>query len=1294
MNSSKRYFALFVFCLNLFLVPAVHADTSGAVASNAKQANSTLYQKLKNYFQAQIGSVNLEQQNTATDTTNPATNLPTDGTRIPQGTRPANPLTPFQGGVMELSPDVIREILTGGRVLPGGGIARFHEGEGMLHADISPDRSNASHPAIAYDPDHHRYLVVWDQEEAGGAKNVYGQLVPVDGAPLGTPQLLSTVRMTEHCFASRFADVVHSDPQWARVTIPTTCNVAQNPSVAYNNGHFLVTWELGTPNTTPANSRFSGIIAKLIDANATNLAVVSPNWEEGILISGSPGPIVSWEAERAMYSTTPPRTIVQDSDIFWTLHTRPRVAPNMDGDGFLVTWETDTDFNYCEADRRASSSIYGRHITSNFSRAGGSTNPARFVIYTDTANAANRTTYQTTRDTYVTESRAGRHPSFPVPNCAALNMVTKATKPDLAFNQMNHRFLVVFETAAAAGAGSGNIAAKLVALAAMRPAQVFGEGIPLMAQAAMGQIYHNPSVASFGDTVQLAYDNGMDIFVKSIRLMDTGMIPMPSVTEAQSLSAILSASALRTNPTLSSNLGVGGIAPMGMRPAPDRLVVAWRDGSSGSALNATVLDNNLRTTRNPNVIQISPVSITSNSFPAAASDLEDFYVTWVGGSVGVSRILGAWVNSQDGLLPPTMLSPDSTTPLSATTTSVPLTWSAVAGATAYEVFVGAGTDTPTSRGMVTSPTTRLDFPVTMNTTYRWYVRARDAGSRRSTSTIASFGIGIVPVSAPTGLMPDGTTLPATTTSIPLTWNPVMGATSYEVFVGAGSTEPISRGTVMTNRMDYTMGLSAGMTYRWYVIARSGMRASVPSTTATFGIGVAPLDRPTGLSPCGAPLAPGAMSATLQWNPVMGTGIVYDVLMDSGTAMTPPTTVVMAGIPASSMPSFNVMGLTPATTYRWKVRVRDGMTPPRSQDSDVCTFTTSMRPNTPPTMPALAAQPADNVTWAPTRLYLSWTASTDADGDPITYDVYFVSGSTIPTTARPYKSGLTFSGPDTPKFIIQASTDARPAYTPDSGVTPIYLSPMQNYAWKICARDNRAGQTCSETRRFNTDNSVVGWWRFDENPAGMPCPSMPGVGGPAGDPGETVCDYSGFGNHGVPRGGPTWLPAMSGILGGALQFDGVDDWVEVANNGSLNPTQISIETTQILGAFGAINLDRRIVSKLVAPSTDTGYLFGFGFGNDFGLSIGIDSGGLSLPSSVLGSRYHLIGTFNGTATRIYTNGSLAINFPLVRAIVSNGHPLEIGHTVRFNSFYVGEISEIIVYSAAITDIQSQNAFLTQ
>ena len=58
------------------------------------------------------------------------------------------------------------------------------------------------------------------------------------------------------------------------------------------------------------------------------------------------------------------------------------------------------------------------------------------------------------------------------------------------------------------------------------------------------------------------------------------------------------------------------------------------------------------------------------------------------------------------------------------------------------------------------------------------------------------------------------------------------------------------------------------------------------------------------------------------------------------------------------------------------------------------------------------------------------------------------------------------------------------------------------------------------------NGLVGWWKFDETN------------------GTIAHDSSGNGYDGNLSGGPTW---STGKIGGALSFDGVDDWVNLGAN---------------------------------------------------------------------------------------------------------------------------------------------------
>ena len=145
----------------------------------------------------------------------------------------------------------------------------------------------------------------------------------------------------------------------------------------------------------------------------------------------------------------------------------------------------------------------------------------------------------------------------------------------------------------------------------------------------------------------------------------------------------------------------------------------------------------------------------------------------------------------------------------ATSSSLTLTWSAVSGATSYEVKRG-------SSGSVTRVTSRSRrfTGLSANTSYTLYVRARNSGGASGWTSITQ-RTSRASLTAPTGL-----SISSTTSSLTLTWSAVSGATSYQVKRGSsGSVRTVSSGR------SYTFsGLTADTSYTLYVRARKGSTA--------------------------------------------------------------------------------------------------------------------------------------------------------------------------------------------------------------------------------------------------------------------------------------------------------------------------------------------------------------------------------------------------------------------------------------------------------------------------------------
>jgi hypothetical protein len=128
-----------------------------------------------------------------------------------------------------------------------------------------------------------------------------------------------------------------------------------------------------------------------------------------------------------------------------------------------------------------------------------------------------------------------------------------------------------------------------------------------------------------------------------------------------------------------------------------------------------------------------------------------------------------------------------------------------------------------------------------------------------------------------------------------------------------------------------------------------------------------------------------------------------------------------------------------TTYGWFVRAFDNHG--ASNTSPLWYFTTE-KLNHPPYQPS-NPNPENHTINEPITAHLSWNASVDPDGDPVTYDVFF--GTTSPPPEKGNQSGTT--------------------YSPAGG-----LNYNTKYYWKIVAWDNHSASNASPVWDFTTETA--------------------------------------------------------------------------------------------------------------------------------------------------------------------------------------------------------------------------------
>ena len=152
-----------------------------------------------------------------------------------------------------------------------------------------------------------------------------------------------------------------------------------------------------------------------------------------------------------------------------------------------------------------------------------------------------------------------------------------------------------------------------------------------------------------------------------------------------------------------------------------------------------------------------------------------------------------------------------------------------------------------------------------------------------------------------------------------------------------------------------------------------------------------------------------------------------------------------------------------------------------------------------------------------------------------------------------------------------------------------------------------------------DPDLVGWWRFDEGS------------------GTTATDFSGKGNDGILQGDTAWV---TGQLGKALQFDGVDDFVEVPHAETLMAeTEVTvmawIHAERHLGPGG--ELWQGILSKSNDPRSYSLYTDSSGVLHFSTTSAGAYVGTVSSGQVPLNEWVHVCAMVIGGVHQYYING---------------------------------------------------------
>jgi len=208
---------------------------------------------------------------------------------------------------------------------------------------------------------------------------------------------------------------------------------------------------------------------------------------------------------------------------------------------------------------------------------------------------------------------------------------------------------------------------------------------------------------------------------------------------------------------------------------------------------------------------------------------------------------------------------------------------------------------------------------------------------------------------------------------------------------------------------------------------------------------------------------------------------------------------------------------------------------------------------------------------------------------------------------------------------------------------------------------------------NPDTDYIGYWKMDDDAGNM-----------------TVSDSSGNDNHGTAQQNTTVLNTV-GVIDDALTFNGIDDYIQIADSEPLSPTQ---EVT-VCGWFWFNDTSER-VGLVWKHGYDyalwtVGNLVKFKVWNDS------EDSEADFGISLLNSGWNFIaGVFDGTNSALYLNGAQAGNLgdSITGGIRDSSGDLYIGQRSdgEGDQYFDGLIDDVMIFDKALSAMEIEILYL--
>jgi hypothetical protein len=311
--------------------------------------------------------------------------------------------------------------------------------------------------------------------------------------------------------------------------------------------------------------------------------------------------------------------------------------------------------------------------------------------------------------------------------------------------------------------------------------------------------------------------------------------------------------------------------------------------------------------------------------------------------------------------------PPSIPSISIGTGQIIITWAAVEGATAYEVWIGTVNNSASATKNGVDISTSLSTTIsslTNGTTYYIWIKAKNSYGISGFSPVAN-GKPVANATAPT--------LSASNGQLSVTWTAIAGAEQYEVFYGTGINPPQTASQTVTGTSTTISGLVNGTTYNVWI---NGI-----NSTGTGAMSSAANAKPIGNMGTVTLTTGGSGQLVLNWSTVDGAD-QYEVYRNTTDSIpTSPSQTV-------STTTVTIGSLTNGTTYYVWVK------PKNAKGTGNASTLINGKPLGTPGTPVLSFGSEYN------QLLVTWTAVAGADE----YEVYYGIGT--PTTLAATTTGTT------------------------------------------------------------------------------------------------------------------------------------------------------------------------------------------------------------------------------------------------------------------------------------------------